>query len=153
MAFKITLVPVCNVWGSIFLSHRDMPALLSTTMLGLSLLQQGSHHPCRHRALLDGASSHMFPSGANCIKHRKGERLIQVVCIKPGLQDHRGQVELCTEQIWSSSLCLLLPKGTVLSSSPVFQLPAATLGRGSVSPQPQGSPCSCTSAHSLYPGP
>lgn len=35
--FKITLVQVCSVWGSVFLSHRDMLALLSIAVLGLSL--------------------------------------------------------------------------------------------------------------------
>lgn len=132
MTFKIPLVQVCSVWGSVFLSPRDTLALLSIAVLGLSL-EEGSHCPCRHRALLAGASSHTFPSGADasdCIKHRKGERLIQVVCVKPGLQHLQG---LCTEQVWGSSVCL--SEGSSPHLSPCAQLPAAALAEALWAPE------------------
>lgn len=96
--------------------------------------------PCS-RALLARASSRMFPSGANasdCMKHRKGERLIQVVCVKRGLRDHQGQVGLCTEQIWGSLFCRVLPRGAAPSSSPCFPAASSCPGprlRGTLTPE------------------
>lgn len=141
------------VCGALFFCHIETRRLCSPLLCLAFSFQQGSHCPCGHRALLAGASSHMFPSGANasdCIKHRKGERLIQVVCVKPGLQDHQGQVGLCTEQIWGSSVCQLLPSTTAPSSSPCFPASSSC----PVGPDPRAHPVSapqltcCTVNHS-----
>lgn len=155
MTFKIIFGQACNVWGSFFsVTQRQWPC---SPLLCLGFpVQQGSHCLCGHRDLLARASSRMFPSGENagdCIKHRKGERQIQVVCVKPGLHDRQGQVGLRTEQIWGLSVCRLLPKEQPPAHPRALQLPAAAPGRGPVGPLPRARPVSspqrtcCTMDH------
>lgn len=106
------------------LSHRDALALLSIAAWGLSLA--AGLLPSIHVGiglLLAGSGSGLFPPWAdasNCTKHRRGERLIQVVCIKPGFHDSWGQVGLCSEQIWGLSVCWPVLRGMAPSSPPHF---------------------------------
>lgn len=154
MTFKIIFGQACNVWGSFFSVTQRQWSCSPLLCLGFPV-QQGSHCLCGHRALLARASSRMFPSGENagdCIKHRKGERQIQVVCVKPGLHDRQGQVGLRTEQIWGLSLSAA-SKGTAPSASSCFPAASSCPGPRPCGTLTQSSPCFCTSAHLLHHGP
>lgn len=85
--------------------------------------------------LLAGSRSGLLPPSANasnCMRQRRGVRLIQVVCAKAGHHDSQGQTRLGFAVskrvrqgfalIWGLSVCWLLVLGAAPDCCPIFQL-------------------------------
>lgn len=112
-----------------------MLALLSTAVFGLSL---AAGLPLPVWAQSSAGRSQQLPSGAkasDCIRHRKGERLAQVVSVKP-VKTIRARWGFALSRFGAHRFQGEQPP----AHHPVFQLPAAALGRGPVGPLAQSSP-------------
>lgn len=98
MTLKITVEYIHSVWGCIFFSvtQRCSSPALHRCARAFPCRGAPAVHVCI--GLLSAASSSgLFPpcaNASNCTKRRKGEKLTQVFCIKPGLGGSQGWARL-----------------------------------------------------------